>query len=62
MFSAILGNQGARLTLGNVFREGLGTDPNCTSALSYYLSIIKDTYVDQYEFRSSISDEKNFER
>ncbi len=53
------------MTLANMFREGIGLDrnyKNCTSALAYYLAVVKDTYVDMYEFRSSYSDEKNFEK
>jgi hypothetical protein len=36
----MLGHNGAGLVLGNMFREGLGTEKNCTTALSYYLKII----------------------
>jgi len=55
----MIGHHGASLALGNMFREGIGLDKsykNCTTALSYYLSVVKQTYVDVYEFRSSWSD------
>lgn len=60
-----MGNHGASLTLGYMYKMGIGLDKNyknCTTALSYYLSVIKESYVDIYEFRNSYPDEKNFEK
>jgi hypothetical protein len=37
-------------------------DKNCSTAVAFYLSIIKNTYVDNYEFRSLFSDEGSFEK
>lgn len=61
----MLGHHGASLTLAYMYKMGIGLDKNyknCTSALSYYLSVIKESYVDFYEFRSSYPDENNFEK
>lgn len=60
--SSMLGNPGASLMMGNMLREGLGMDKNCTSALAYYLSVIKDSIVDTYEFRNGYTDDSNFEK
>ena len=49
--ASMLGHHGASLSLGNMFREGIGLDKNyknCTTSLSYYLSVIKQTYIDVY--------------
>lgn len=57
--SSMIGHHGSSLALAHMFKEGIGLDKNyknCTTALSYYLSVIKDTYVDYYEFRSSFGD------
>lgn len=44
--SSALGFHPASLILGYMNRQRLGTPKNCTSALAYYLSVIKDTYVE----------------
>lgn len=49
--SSSLGFHPASLTLGYMIRNRLGTTKNCTAALAYYLSVIKDTYVEEYYLR-----------
>jgi TPR repeat protein len=60
--SSMLGNPGASLMMGNMLKEGLGMEKNCTSALAYYFSVIKESIVDTYEFRHGYSDEASFEK
>jgi hypothetical protein len=49
--SSALGFHPASLILGYMNKHRLGTPKNCTASLAYYLSIIKDTYVDEFYFR-----------
>lgn len=46
--SSMLGHDGAALVIANMNYQGLGMDKNCTTALSYYLSVVKKSYVDFY--------------
>jgi hypothetical protein len=34
--------------LATMNKEGIGMQKNCSSALGYYLSIVKNTYIDTY--------------
>lgn len=49
--SAALSFQPASLVLAYMNRNRLGTPKNCTTALAYYLSVVRDTYVDSFIFR-----------
>lgn len=49
--SSALGYHPASLILGYMNKLRLGTSKNCTSALAYYLSVVKGTYVDEFYFR-----------
>jgi hypothetical protein len=43
--SSAFGHHGASLILGYMNKFRLGTSKNCTTALAYYLSVVKETYV-----------------
>lgn len=49
--SAALAFQPSSLVLAYMNRNRLGTSKNCTSALAYYLSVVRDTYVESFLFR-----------
>jgi hypothetical protein len=49
--SSALGYHPASLVLGYMNKLRLGTSKNCTAALTYYLSVVKGTYVDEFYFR-----------
>lgn len=49
--SSALSFQPASLVLAYMNRNRLGTSKNCTTALAYYLSVVRDTYVDSFSFR-----------
>ena len=51
----------ASLVLGYMNRNRLGTSKNCTTALAYYLSAIKQTYVEDFVFRQVYSHEDSLE-
>lgn len=53
--SSALGFDPASLILGYMNINRFGTGKNCTTALSYYLSVVKNTYVESYFFRQVYS-------
>jgi TPR repeat protein len=59
--SSALGFHPASLVLGYMNRNKLGTPKNCTAALAYYLSVIKDTYVESFYFRQVYTFEDSLE-
>lgn len=61
-FSSLLGHNGASVVMANLLKEGIGMPPNCSSALGYYLSAIRNTYVDDYHYRSIYAREGNYEK
>jgi hypothetical protein len=61
----MIGHHGAAIALASLYKEGVGLHKNyknCTAALGYYLSVVKDTYVDYYQFRTAYSDDHNLEK
>jgi hypothetical protein len=53
--SSAKGYHPSSLILAYMNRNRLGTSKNCTTALAYYLSVIKDTYVESFYFRQVYS-------
>jgi hypothetical protein len=45
-----------------MFKNGIGTEKNCTTAASYYLSSIRSTKVERFTFLLEYSDKTNFEK
>ena len=39
--SSILGNSAAEISMAYMFKEGIGTEKNCSASLAYDLSVIK---------------------
>lgn len=46
--SSLLGHKGAAVTLGYMFKHGIGTDKNCSAALINYLAAMKKMKVDEF--------------
>lgn len=46
--AAAMGHDPASLVLGHMNREAFGTSPNCTTALAYYLAVLKRTLFEPY--------------
>lgn len=59
--SSALGFHPASLVMGYMNKHHLGTSFNCTTALAYYLSVVKATYVDEFYFRQVYSFDDNLE-
>ena len=58
--ASLLGNSPAKLTLAYMLKNGVGTDKNCSAALAYYLSDLRETKVEIFEFPSDYQDAGNF--
>lgn len=46
--ASVLGFDPASLVLAHMNREPFGTSPNCTTALAYYLSVLKNNLFEPY--------------
>ena len=59
--SSALGFDPASIALGFLNKNRLGTSKNCTASLAYYLSVIKNTYVESFIFRQVYTFADSFE-
>jgi len=49
--SSMKGFDPSSLVLGFMNKNRINTKRNCTAALSYYLSVLKHTYIDTFIFK-----------
>lgn len=56
-----MGHSSAKLSLAYMLKDGIGTNKNCSAALAYYLSEVRENRVDVFQFPSDYQDESNFE-
>ena len=51
----------SKVTLAYLFKDGVGTNKNCSAALAYYLSNIRENRVEVFQFPSDYTDSGSFE-
>lgn len=59
--SSAFGFDPASLALAFLNKNRLGTSKNCTASLAYYISVIKNTYVESFFFRQVYTFPDSFE-
>jgi hypothetical protein len=46
--ASILGQTPAKLSLAYMLKDGISTEKNCSAAIAYYLSVLKNTKIDTF--------------